>query len=131
MPRVTSEDEELIAQAERELAQAHLNMDFEKIDDLLHSDYTILQPDGAIQNKETVLASYQQGLRQWDSAKAGNLDVSISGNLALVSGVWTASGQNGQTPFDYSTRFLSMWRKEEGQWQNIAYQSIQISGNET
>ena len=128
--QVANDDQQLVAQAERELAQAHIQMDLNKIDDLLHSDYTILQPGGDIENKAAVLASYQQGSRHWDSAAAADLDVTVSGNLALVSGLWTATGQNGQDPFDYSARFLSMWRKDSDQWQNIAYQSIEILDSE-
>ncbi len=128
--QAANDDLQLVAQAERELAQAHAQMDLNKIDDLLHPDYTILQPGGDIENKTAVLASYQQGTRHWDSAAAVDLDVAVSGNLALVSGLWTAAGQNEQNPFDYSARFLSMWRKDSGQWQNIAYQSIEILDNE-
>lgn len=120
----SSSDLQHIAQAERDLAQAHVDMNLEKIDELLHADYTILQPDGAVENKTAVLASYKKGDRRWDSAAADELEVTISGNLALVCGRWTAVGQNGQGAFDYSTHFLSMWRKDNGQWQNIAYQSI-------
>ncbi len=130
MIQADNDEQQLIAQAERELAQAHLQMDLNKIDDLLHSEYTILQPGGEIDNKGAVLASYQRGTRRWDSATVADLDVTVSGNLALVSGLWTASGQNGQDLFDYFARFLSMWRKESGQWQNIAYQSTEILDQE-
>lgn len=127
MSQDKNHDQELIATAERELAQAHVQMDLNKIDNLLHDEYTILQPNGAVENKLDVLASYNQGDRQWQSAAANDLDIAVSGNLALVTGKWTAVGQNGQGPFDYSTRFLSMWRKDNGQWQNIAYQSTEIT----
>ena len=130
MTQAANDDQQMIAQAEREMAQAHVQMDLNKIGDLLHSDYTILQPGGDIENKEAILASYQQGTRRWDSATVADLDVTVSGNLALVSGLWTASGQNGQDLFDYSARFLSMWREESGQWQNIAYQSTEILDQE-
>ena len=128
--QAANDDAQFVAQAERELAQAHVQMDLNKIDDLLHPDYTILQPGGDIENKGAVLASYQQGTRHWDSATVADLDVTVSGNLALVSGLWIATGQNGQDLFDYTARFLSMWRKDNDQWQNIVYQSTEILDQE-
>ena len=116
-------DWELVVQAEYDLAEAHVHMDLATIDHLLHPNYTILQPDGRSENKTAVLDSYKQGVRKWEAATSTDLDGVVFGNLALVSGIWTASGQNGQGQFNYSARFLSMWRKEDGRWQNIAYQS--------
>ncbi len=123
-------DQGQIAQSERELAQAHVDMDLEKIDDLLHPDYTILQPDGETENKESVLTSYLTGSRHWHEAAVNDLSIAVFGNLALVSGLWTAAGQNGAESFDYSARFLSMWRKDNGRWRNIAYQSLEITDDE-
>lgn len=121
------DDQQRVAQSEYELAQAHLNMDLSKIDDLLHRNYTVLQPGGEIEHKAAVLDSYRQGTRHWDSAAVADLEVTVSGNLALVCGLWAATGQNGPVSFDYSARFLSMWRKDDGRWRNIAYQSTEIS----
>jgi ketosteroid isomerase-like protein len=125
-----NDDQRQIAQFEHELAQAHVEMDLEKIDELLHGAYTILQPDGETENKERVLASYQTGTRHWHEAAVNDLSIAISGNLALVSGLWTAAGRNGGELFDYSARFLSMWRKDNGRWRNIAYQAMEISNDE-
>lgn len=119
-------DQAIIIQAEQELAAAHVTLDLSTIDQLLHPSYTILQPDGRLENKSAVLESYQHSGRNWDSASVSNLEVAVTGNLALATGLWRASGQNGQNTFDYSARFLSMWRKDNGRWQNIAYQSLEI-----
>lgn len=128
--QILTGDQNFIMQAERDLAKAHVDMDLAKIDELLHPEYTILQPDGRVENKTAVLHSYQDGQRSWDLASARDLTVTIFDNLALVSGTWTANGRNGHTSFDYAARFLSMWRKDNGRWQNIAYQSTEIDAGE-
>ncbi|MDX1416281.1 MAG: nuclear transport factor 2 family protein [Candidatus Promineifilaceae bacterium] len=120
------DDKLTVAQAERDLARAHVDLDLRTIDCLLHEEYTILQPNGEIEDKSAVLDSYKKGDRRWQSAAADDLQVAITGNLALVSGRWTAAGHNGSGPFAYSARFLSMWRKDNGHWQNVAYQSTEI-----
>lgn len=114
-----------IAQAEHALAEAHLTMNLTVIEELLHDDYTILHPDGRKEDKSAVLKSYRQGEREWKSADVSDLQIAVSGNLALARGTWTARGKNGRSAFDYSAQFLSMWRKDNGRWQNIAYQSLE------
>jgi ketosteroid isomerase-like protein len=110
-----------IAEAERELAAAHLSLDLDTIERLLHPDYVIVQPGGRIESKAEVLASYRVGGRHWDTAEVDQLDVRLHGDTAIVTGRWRASGENNGEPFDYAARFLSVWVKESGRWRNIAY----------
>jgi hypothetical protein len=119
-------DVELIKTAEHTLAAAHLTLDLESIDRLLHPDYVILQPGGKLETKADVLASYRSGERRWDTAVVDQLDIQLYENTARVIGRWQATGQNGRTPFDYAARFLSIWVRENGRWQNIAYQSTEL-----
>ena len=57
-----------VAQAEYAMAEAHLNLDIAVIDNLLHSDCTIVQPGGKVESKADVLASYQSNTRHWSFA---------------------------------------------------------------
>lgn len=123
------DDIEAVALAEHELAEAHLHLNLATIDQLFHPDYIIIQPGGKVESKDEVLASYQTGTRRWDSAKSDELDVRIYGNTAVVVGRWTASGQNQSEHFDYSARFLTVWVKQDGCWQNVASQSTEIPSN--
>lgn len=125
----TSVDEtQAVARAEGELAKAHLSMDLELIDRLLHQDYKIIQPGGKIEGKSEVLASYRRGRRRWEQAESDQMEVNVYGEIAYVIGRWRARGVNNEEPFDYSARFLSVWIHEDGRWQNIAFQSMEITG---
>ncbi|MEM7530996.1 MAG: nuclear transport factor 2 family protein [Chloroflexota bacterium] len=115
-----------VIDGERQLAAAHLTLDLQIIDELLHPDYVIVQPGGEIESKQAVLASYQTGDRVWHSAKVDDLDVRVYGNMAMVVGHWQASGRNGSVQFDYEARFLSVWVNELGRWQNVGYQATEI-----
>jgi len=126
----TSKEIQAVILAEQTLARAHINLDLEQIDHLLHSDYVIIQPGGRTESKQQVLHSYRSGDRHWNSACSDQLEVRIYRNSAAVVGRWTASGRNGQEPFDYSARFLSIWVKEDGRWQNVAAQSTEINSTE-
>ena len=48
MPFDTDDDRHAIAQAERAIAEAHLTLDLDVIDRLIHADYVIVQPGGAL-----------------------------------------------------------------------------------
>ncbi len=119
-------DLQSIKTAEQTLAAAHLTLDLDTIDHLLHPDYIILQPNGTLETKSDVLASYQSGTRRWDTAEVDKLQVRLYENTAVVIGRWQATGQNEDEHFDYTARFISIWIKEDGRWQNIAYQSAEI-----
>jgi len=115
-----------VAQAERALAEAHLSLDLGVFDQLLHKDYIIIQPGGGAENRAGTLASFRKGTRHWDKASVDQLDIRLFDGTAVVTGRWTASGRNGAASFDYQARFLSVWVREDGRWQNVAYQSTEI-----
>jgi ketosteroid isomerase-like protein len=118
---------ESIIQAEKMLAHAHVTMDIETIDALLHEDYVIVQPGGKIETKSEVLASYKTGNRHWDRAEVDQLEVKIYGNMARVIGIWRAAGTNNGQAFDYQACFISIWVKEDESWKNISYSSAEMS----
>lgn len=116
-----------VASAEEALAQAHVDLALNVIDDLLHPDYIAIQPGGVVEARQAVLDSYRSGTRHWDSASVDELDVRVYDGAAVVIGRWTASGRNGAQAFCYQARFLSVWARQQGQWRNVAYQSTEIT----
>jgi ketosteroid isomerase-like protein len=122
------DDLKAVAQAERRLAEAHLDLDLKTIDDLLHPDYVIVQQGGHVETKADVLASYTTDTRHWNKAQSDQLDIRLYGDTALVVGRWRASGHHGAEYFDYTARFLSIWIRQDGRWQNAAFQSTKIEG---
>lgn len=124
----THQDEKArVIAAEEALATAHLTLDIETIDRLLHPDYVIVQPDGTIEDKVETLASFQTGDRQWDVAQSDLMEVRLHGETAIVTGRWRGRGHNGDEHFDYQAHFLSTWVVADGQWRNVAYMATEIS----
>jgi len=111
---------------ETQLADAHVRLDIDLIDSLLHPNYVTIQPGGLVEHKADVLASYRSGSRHWDSAQVDEMYVDIHHQTAIVIGRWTATGTNGDMHFDYSARFLSVWIFENGRWLNLTSQSTEI-----
>lgn len=119
-------DRKRVLEAEQQLASAHATHDLRRIAMLLHDDYRILQPNGTIETKADVLASYADDDRYWDRAEVANLTVTLHGPVAQVVGLWRASGSNAGTAFDYRARFLSTWLKEGDEWRNLSYTSVEL-----
>ena len=126
MPKTAQEKIQAVIQAERDLAEAHLNLDLARFDQLLHPDYVIIQPGGKVEGKAETLASLQTGKRFWEIARSDEMEALLFGDTAVVVGRWRGKGQNGATTFDYSARFLSVWVLENGLWRNVAAQSTEM-----
>jgi ketosteroid isomerase-like protein len=121
------QDVRSVVQAEQALAKAHLNLDVEVFESLLHPGYAIIQPGGVVEGKAKTLASLRSGQRQWQIARSKDLDVRLYGDTAVVIGRWRSQGRNGDTDFDYSARFLSVWVREDGIWRNVAFASAPLN----
>ena len=120
------DDAAAILAHERDIAAAHLRLDKGVIERLYHSAFRIPLPGGGIEGKADVLASWATGERHWESAAVDQLEVVVEGGTGIVTGRWRAAGSNSGQAFDYAARFLSVWVKVGGDWQNIAYQSAEI-----
>jgi ketosteroid isomerase-like protein len=125
-PSTVDDDRQAVAQVEYDLAEAHLQLDLDVIDRLLHPDYVNVQPGGRLETKAEFLASLRSDTRHWDVARADQFDIRLYGDTAIVIGRWRASGRHGIEHFDYAARFLSVWIKQDGRWQNIAYQATEM-----
>ncbi len=121
-----SQHQREVISAEQRLAAAHLNLDLQTIDQLLHPEYMILQPGGRVEGKQETLASLRGGQRSWEVAQSDQLEVRFAGQTAVVTGRWRGKGLNQGRPFDYAARFLSIWVIEDGRWLNIAYSATPI-----
>jgi ketosteroid isomerase-like protein len=119
-------DAEVIAANEQAIAAAHVALDLETIDRLYHPEFIVVQPDGMIETKAEVLASYGSGERRWDFAEVDRLHLRVAGDSAVVVGRWRARGVNRGETFDYAARFLSFWTRQDGTWRNLAYEAREI-----
>lgn len=122
-----------IITAEQTLAAAHTEMNLQLIDQLLHEQYVVVQPNGRLETKQEVLHSYQHEQREWHTAAVDQLDVRLynENQTAVAIGRWQATGRNNGQPFDYAARFLSVWVRQDGRWQNVAYQAAEIPNQST
>jgi hypothetical protein len=78
--------------------------------------------NGSVENKEQMLANLEPN-PNIASLKLSDLKASLAGNTAVVTGLNTAKGKNGQSlTFRFTDTFL--WR--DGRWQAISSQATQV-----
>lgn len=78
--------------------------------------------NGSVENKEQMLANLEPN-PNIASLKLSDLKVSLAGNTAVLTGLNTAKGKNGQRmTFRFTDTFL--WR--DGHWQAISSQATQV-----
>jgi ketosteroid isomerase-like protein len=116
-----------IAAAETEIARAHLSLDVAVLDRLYHPNFVIFQPDGAVETKAQVLASFASGERAWSFAAVEGVEVTAAESTAVARGVWRAVGVNRGQAFGYAARFLSIWTRDGDGWRNLAYQAVELA----
>ena len=105
-------------------AEAHRELDIDRIEKIMSKDYQQRQVNGSLKGKAEVLASYRSGNRSWEIAESSDHHIKISGQLAIVIGRWRGKGINHGQAFDYRARFLSIYCLEDQVWRMIYDQSI-------
>lgn len=117
--------QEVIA-TERRWVEAHRQLDLAVIEEIMAEDYTQIRSDGSVIGKAQALASYASQTRHWDQADSDQYQVRIYGDLAILIGRWIGQGENDQEAFDYTARFLAVYKKTTAGWKLAADQSTTI-----
>jgi ketosteroid isomerase-like protein len=117
---------EEVIRAEQEWLRAHLECDVDVLGRLMAEEYSLIGQKGEVLKKEQILATFRAGERHWDRAESDQLEVRVYGEVAVVTGRWTAKGATAGLPFDYAARYVSVWVKRDGRWQMVSDQSTPI-----
>lgn len=113
--------------AEQAWLKAHLELDLEAIEQLMAQDYVQIGDSGQVIRRARAISSLASGTRHWDSVHIDQLQVRVYGDTAVVVGRWVAKGQNAGKPFDYSSRYASVWVKSEERWRMVLDQATPIT----
>jgi ketosteroid isomerase-like protein len=119
MNKIDKQRAEVIA-VEQAWVEAHRNLDLATLEHILSDQYRQIQANGKVIGKKELLASYRSGLRNWEIAESDQYEIRLLGETALLIGRWRGKGQNQDDKFDYSARFLAVYRLERGEWKLIS-----------
>lgn len=121
--------EEEVRAADTARVLATLRGDADRLTRLLSDNLTYGHLDGRVQSKATFLAAVHSKELKYETYDYQETKISrLSDELALMTGRTHIKASAGPQHVDFSIRFLAVWRREDGVWHLLAYQSTKLPG---
>ena len=108
--------QEEILRLENEFSQAIVKNDAEAVGRFLADDWIIVDPDGAIINKERFLGVIKSGALTHEMMQSDDTRVRIYGNTAIVTALTTTKGKFSGQVFTTQERATDVFVKQNGRW---------------
>ena len=107
---------------------AHLNNDAVQLDSILADDFVDVGANGVHRTKRQNVEDTRTGTIRWTRLAVTNEHVQVfDSTAALVTGEQDGAGTYNGQPFARKTRYLRMYLKRRGRWQNVGAQSALIT----
>lgn len=124
--RALADDSEEIRQLEQQLADAVVKGDVATFDRLFADDFTHGSQSGRFRTKAAWMKGKQQGKSAYVSSDSTDVQVRVSGDTAVVTGLSKPRWREGDHIATGQFRFLRVWAKRDGQWKAVAFQSTEV-----
>jgi hypothetical protein len=96
---------------------------------LMAEDYISTWIDGSVLDKAKTLDSDKA--RKYSSAEGEDVEVTLLGNRAVVTGVYRGAGTKAGEPFEELARFTDTWAKmPEGNWKRVATKYTEVTSDD-
>ncbi|QYM79533.1 nuclear transport factor 2 family protein [Horticoccus luteus] len=113
-----------IRTADAARVRATMRADVTQLAPLLSSALTYGYADGRVQSKDEYLAAVSAQRMRYESYDYEEMNVTpLVADAAVATGRVLASVALGSQHTHMRIRFLAVWRREEGTWRLVAYQS--------
>jgi len=122
--------EKEVLRVENERIQAVLHRDTAALEQLLADELVYTHSTGRVDSKAQFIHSIQSGDLNYLAMKHSNLDARVYGDVAVLTGrsaVKVKSPHTENQIVDLDLRFLNVYAKRNGQWQQLAWQSTRIA----
>ncbi len=119
-----AEAERAVTKLEQEWFAIQQANDWAKLSKMISDDFVIVDSDGSLGNKESMVAGYKEEAPRVLSLKMQVLVAhAVAPNVVIASGLDDIStkGSNGAPTHRYE-RFIDTWILREGRWQCVAEQ---------
>jgi hypothetical protein len=105
-----------LKQLERDMGNAMVAVDIDKLNQILADDWKIIGTSGQIYTKESVLRDLESGKDKLESFELGPMDVQVFGNVAACHG--SVSEKRSRDGKDTSGEFvwMDLLEKRGGKW---------------
>jgi len=107
---------------------AHLSGNADQLANILADDFVDVGANGGRRTKQQNVEETRAHLIQWTTLVATNERVQVfDSTTAVVTGEQEGAGTYNGQPFGRKTRYMRVYLKRGGRWQNVAAQSALIT----
>ena len=118
----------LILALEAQRRTAHLSGNADQLASILADDFVDIGANGGRRTKQQNVEETRTHVIKWTSLIAKNEQVEVfDSTAAIVIGEQEGSGTYSGQPFVRKIRYLRVYLKRNGRWQNVAAQSALIA----
>ena len=120
-------DERQILKLEDDWARALKTKDRQILDMIVAPNFTFIEPDGTVKNRDEYLADRSSDIADIESFELADLKVSVFENCALTSGLSKITERRQGKRYRFSLRWKELWLKDNRQWQVVASQATPVN----
>jgi ketosteroid isomerase-like protein len=120
-------DERQILKLEDDWARALKTKDRQVLDTIVARNFTFIEPDGTVKNRDEYLADRSSDIADIESFELVDLKVSVFENCALTSGVSKITERRQGKRYRFSLRWKELWLKDNGSWRVVASQATPVN----
>jgi ketosteroid isomerase-like protein len=119
--------EQALRRIENELLDAFVRSDTDALDRIWAEEFSFTAPNGTVVSKENYLSLMKTGSLKYEVVKLEDLKVRVYGDTAVAAGRITVKGKVGTHIIDGQDRYLTVYVKRQGRWQQVATHASRIA----
>ncbi|PYP97113.1 MAG: hypothetical protein DMD38_05405 [Gemmatimonadetes bacterium] len=118
----------MVLTLEAQRRAAHLSGNADQLASILADDFVDIGANGGRRTKQQNVEETRAHVIQWTTLVATNERVQVfDSTTAVVTGEQEGAGTYNGQPFGRKTRYIRVYLKRRGHWQNVAAQSALIT----
>ncbi len=131
-PLVHADDARDVRTADDNRIAATLQPDAARLESLLAESLSYGHANGLVQSRTELIQALQSRALVYHSYDYEERTVTpLTDHVALMIGIARLTASAGKQSVAFRLRFLSVWKKTDGQWELHSYQSIRLPNNES
>ncbi|HEY0322960.1 MAG TPA: nuclear transport factor 2 family protein [Pyrinomonadaceae bacterium] len=117
-----SQDKTEILKIEQQYLDAHIKRDTARLDEILSDDFTFSRAWGGVANKAERLALLENPSFTFDSIETSEVEVTVDGDTARVTGRAVVHGHNylGESSMTTPYSYERTYERRDGRWQIVS-----------
>ena len=120
-------DDKQILKLEDDWVRALKTKDKQLLDAIVARNFTFIEPDGTVKNRDEYLADRSSDIADIESFELADLKVSVFENCTQASGLSKITERRLGKRYRFSLRWKELWLKDKGKWQVVASQATPLN----